>query len=70
MRSGAGGTLRRVVSAIAELRDIELAAVEAAVGQTSYSRGRGYARTRVLDVDWDADADTLVGFGRRTGRAL
>ncbi len=61
MRSGAGGSLRRVVSAIAELRDIELAAVEAAVGQTSYNRGRGYSRTRVLNVDWDADADTLVG---------
>jgi superfamily II DNA or RNA helicase len=61
VRSGASGTLRLVLGAIAELSDVELAEVEAAVGQSSFKRGRGYARNRVVAIKWDPDADTLVG---------
>ncbi len=50
-----------MVGAIAELSEIELAGVEAAVGSSSFKRGRGYARGRVVAITWDPDADTLVG---------
>jgi superfamily II DNA or RNA helicase len=50
-----------VLDAIAELREVELAEVEAAVGARSYARGRGYARNRVLAVEWDAKGETLTG---------
>jgi len=50
-----------VVGAIAELSDVELAGVEAAVGSSSFKRGRGYAHGRVVAIKWDPDADTLVG---------
>jgi len=50
-----------VPNAIEELRDVELAEVEAAVGATSYARGRGYARHRVLAIEWDAKDETLTG---------
>jgi superfamily II DNA or RNA helicase len=46
---------------IAELSDVELAEVEAAVGQSSFERGRGYARNRVVTIKWDPDAETLMG---------
>lgn len=39
-----GGYGAPVPRAIAELRDVELAKVEAAVGSSSFRRGRGYAR--------------------------
>ncbi len=61
VRSGARGTLRLVLGAIAELSDVELAEVEAVVGQSSFKRGRGYARNRVVAINWDPDADTLMG---------
>jgi superfamily II DNA or RNA helicase len=50
-----------MVPVIAELSDIELSDVEAAVGPTSFKRARGYARGRVVKVRWDAEADSLVG---------
>ncbi len=52
----------RPVSALAQLRDIELAEVEAAVGSSSFKRGRGYARgNRVRAIEWDPDEETLSG---------
>jgi superfamily II DNA or RNA helicase len=51
-----------MVGAMAELRDVELAEVEAAVGPSSFRRGRSYARgNRVARLAWDADAETLTG---------
>ena len=47
--------------AIAELRDVELVEVEAAVGAPSFKRGRGYARDRVVAIEWDPNAETLTG---------
>ncbi len=50
------------MNAVAELRDVELAEVEAAVGSASFKRGRGYARgNRVLAVAWDPDDEMLSG---------
>ncbi|HEV7807959.1 MAG TPA: DEAD/DEAH box helicase [Solirubrobacteraceae bacterium] len=50
-----------MLRAIAELSDVELAGVEEAVGPSSFKRGRGYARSRVLTIKWDPNADTLMG---------
>jgi len=51
-----------VLGAISEVDDVELAAVEAAVGSTSFGRGRSYARAnRVLKIEWDPDTATLTG---------
>jgi superfamily II DNA or RNA helicase len=50
-----------VPNAIAELSDVELAEVAAAVGSTSYARGRGYAHNKVLAIAWDAKGETLTG---------
>ena len=51
-----------MASAIRELFDIELSEIEDAVGSRSFARGRSYARAaRVLNVAWDADAETLTG---------
>jgi len=51
-----------VLGAISEVDDVELAAVEAAVGSTSFGRGRGYARAnRVLRIEWDPNIATLTG---------
>jgi superfamily II DNA or RNA helicase len=50
-----------VPDAIAELRDVELAEVEVAVGASSFKRGRGYARSRVVAIAWDPNAETLTG---------
>jgi superfamily II DNA or RNA helicase len=51
-----------VLSAIGEVDDIELAAVEAAIGSRSFGRGRSYARAnRVLRIEWDQNTDTLIG---------
>ena len=61
MRSGARDRLRLVLGAIDELGDVELGEVEAAVGPTSFKRGRGYARNRVVTIQWDASAETLTG---------
>ncbi|MCP9490867.1 MAG: DEAD/DEAH box helicase [Solirubrobacteraceae bacterium MAG38_C4-C5] len=48
--------------AIGELREIELADVEAAVGSRSFKRGRGYARgKRVAAYEWDASGEALTG---------
>jgi superfamily II DNA or RNA helicase len=55
------GYVALVSGAIAELRDVELAEVEAAVGSSSFKRGRGYARSRVVAVEWDSSAETLTG---------
>jgi superfamily II DNA or RNA helicase len=50
------------LSALAQFRDVELAEVEAAVGSTSFKRGRVYARgKRVLAIEWDPDEETLSG---------
>ncbi|MEA2221807.1 MAG: hypothetical protein QOH83_183 [Solirubrobacteraceae bacterium] len=61
VRSGAADTLRRMSHAIAELGDVELAQVEAVVGPSSFKRGRGYARNRVVAIAWDPSAETLTG---------
>ncbi len=51
-----------MVGAIAELSDVELSRVEAAVGSRSFKRGRGYARgNRVAAVEWDPTAEALSG---------
>jgi len=51
-----------VLAAITELSDLELAEIEAAVGSTSFKRGRGYARAnRVVAIDWDPSAEALTG---------
>jgi superfamily II DNA or RNA helicase len=51
-----------VLGAISEVDDVELAEVEAAVGSTSFGRGRSYARAnRVLKIEWDPDTETLTG---------
>jgi superfamily II DNA or RNA helicase len=51
-----------VVTAISELRSVELPEIEAAVGPKSFKRGRGYARgNRVVAIDWDPSAGTLTG---------
>jgi superfamily II DNA or RNA helicase len=51
-----------VLSAVADLEDIKLAAVEAAVGSRSFKRGRSYVRSgRVLKVTWDEHGETLTG---------
>lgn len=48
--------------ATADLRDVELAEVEAAVGSQSFKRGRSYARSkRVAAFEWDAHAEALTG---------
>ena len=45
-----------------ELPDVELAEVEAAVGSSSFKRGRSYARgNRVAAIEWDANAERLSG---------
>src|SRR5205823_11198632 len=44
LRSGSRDTVRPVANAVAELKDIELSEIEAAVGTRSFSRGRSYAR--------------------------
>jgi len=41
------------------LRDVDLGAVEAAVGPRSFARGREYATRRVLDLRWDAATEAL-----------
>ncbi len=52
----------RVLSAIREVDDVDLAEVEAVVGSTSFKRGRDYARAnRVLRIVWDPDTETLTG---------
>lgn len=51
-----------VLGVISEVDDVELAEVEAAVGLTSFGRGRSYARAnRVLKIEWDPDTETLTG---------
>ncbi len=56
------GYVAGVLSAISEVDDVGLAAVEAAVGSTSFGRGRSYARSnRVLKIEWDPDTATLTG---------
>jgi len=48
--------------AAAELGEIDLAEVRAAVGTKSWDRGRGYAREgRVMSVEWDEDDRMLSG---------
>jgi len=54
--------LCRVHEATSELPGVELSAVEAAVGATTFKRGRAYARDRrVTRIEWDAEAATLTG---------
>jgi len=56
------GYVAGVLGAIREVDDVELAEVEAAVGSTSFGRGRTYARAnRVLKIEWDPDTETLTG---------
>jgi len=48
--------------AVADLSELELSTIEAAVGTTSYKRGRTYANGgRVLKLEWDPEIDTLLG---------
>ncbi len=50
------------MSAVRERWDVELSAVEAAVGRRSFDRGRAYAnRGRVLRLAWDAEGEALTG---------
>jgi hypothetical protein len=54
--------LARMASAISDLCEVELSAIEAAVGLQSFKRGQGYARSnRVVAIEWDPDAETLTG---------
>jgi superfamily II DNA or RNA helicase len=56
------GYVAGVLSAISEVDNVELTTVEAAVGSTSFGRGRDYARAnRVLRIEWDPDTETLTG---------
>ena len=51
-----------MVGAINELSDVELAEVEAAVGEQSFERGRTYARgNRVVAIKWDPGDEQLTG---------
>jgi superfamily II DNA or RNA helicase len=51
-----------VLGAVSELGAVELSEVQAAVGSSSFERGRVYARgKRVLGVEWDPDGQTLSG---------
>jgi hypothetical protein len=51
-----------VVGAIRALETVELSEVEAAVGQPSFTRGRGYARgNRVVAIKWEPSGETLTG---------
>jgi len=51
-----------VLAAARELSDVDLEEIEAAVGPTSYKRGRSYARDkRVLAVAWDPGEEALTG---------
>ncbi len=46
----------------ANLSEGELSTIEAAVGSTSFKRGRSYANNnRVLKLEWDPEIDTLLG---------
>lgn len=48
--------------AVADLSGVQLSTIEAAVGSTSFTRGRGYANSnRVLTLEWDPEIDTLLG---------
>jgi superfamily II DNA or RNA helicase len=54
--------LALVPAAVADVHEVELSEVEAAVGTRSFQRGRSYARAnRVLELEWDADTATLTG---------
>jgi uncharacterized Zn finger protein len=47
---------------VGDLGELELAAVEAAIGSTSFKRGCTYANGgRVLKLEWDPQIDTLIG---------
>ena len=47
---------------IADLGEVELSTIEAAVGSTSFKRGRSYANNnRVLKLEWDPEIDRLLG---------
>lgn len=64
IESGAVGYLAFVLGAISDVDDVELAAIEAAVGSTSLVSvcGRGYARgSRVLRIERNPDTNTLNG---------
>jgi superfamily II DNA or RNA helicase len=51
-----------VPAVVADIHEVELSEVEAAVGTRSFQRGRSYARAnRVLELEWDADTATLTG---------
>jgi superfamily II DNA or RNA helicase len=79
-----GGYLAFVSTVVSQLLDVELSTVEATVGPRAFARGREYARSnRVLEIEWDADSETLTGsvvgrgalydtaaFFASTGRAL
>jgi superfamily II DNA or RNA helicase len=56
------GYVAGMLGSTREVDDVELAEVEAAVGLTSFKRGRSYARAnRVLKIEWDPDTETLTG---------
>ncbi|HEX4518947.1 MAG TPA: DEAD/DEAH box helicase [Gaiellaceae bacterium] len=51
-----------MVNAVAELQQVELTGIEAAVGTGSFQRGRSYARAkRVLSLQWDPAERALTG---------
>lgn len=51
-----------MLAAITDLSDVELAEIEAAVGLTSFRRGRACAHgNRVVEIAWDPSAETLTG---------
>ena len=46
---------------IADLGEVELSTIEAAVGSTSFKRGRSYANNnQVLKLEWDPEIDRLL----------
>ncbi len=61
--SAAGpGSVEKIVTAIREPTDIDLAEIEGEIGTSSYRRGGTYAREkRVLSLNWDDTASMLSG---------
>jgi len=60
--AGPGAIVAGVRGVVDDLYEVELSAIEAAVGSTSFDRGRSYANSnRVVKLDWDPEIETLQG---------
>ncbi len=56
------------MSAITDLEDLDPADIQALVGQVTFGRAREYARSRVLELDWDPYELVLRGQVQGQGR--